>query len=323
MKLPALWAGAILLAIISSRSEAGEDPQTWLQRMGVAMSQMTYQGTFIYISGQRMETMRITHVTDEHGSRERLASVSGPRREVVRDQTGVKWIAGDDAAVMADPVVNWPMFLDQSVVRGVNAQEAYYKLQLRERKRIAEHIAQRLDIVAVDSFRYGYSLWLEAGSGLLLQWQLNDPDGEVLAKLVFTELKMGSEVDRSELKNVPSNRTQVASGIPVAPAKSINSSSPWQVHWLPPGFHMTANRAPGDGPASHFQHQVFSDGMASVSLYVEPFDPAAAAAGSGLRELGTSHLFSRQTGDVMVTVVGDVPALTVQKIAESVAHNKP
>ncbi|HKX56382.1 MAG TPA: MucB/RseB C-terminal domain-containing protein [Xanthomonadales bacterium] len=321
MKLLSWCAGAILLAAISLPAESGDDPQAWLQRMGVAMSQMTYQGTFIYISGQRMETMRITHVMDEHGSRERLASVSGPRREVVRDQTGVKWIAGDDAAVMADPVVNWPMFLDPSM-RGLNAQADYYTLQLGDRKRIAERMAQRLDIVATDSFRYGYSLWLEAGSGLLLQWQLNNPDGEILAKLVFTELKMGSEVDKSELRHVPSNRTQVASGIPVAPAKSINSSSQWQARWLPPGFHMTANRAPGDGPASPFQHQVFSDGLASVSLYVEPIAQSAGA-GSGLRELGTSHLFSRQSGDVLVTVVGDVPAQTVQKIAESVSLNQP
>lgn len=321
LKRLALCAGTVLLATISLKGFAGEEPQDWLQRMGAAMSQMTYQGTFIYISGQRMETMRITHVTDENGSRERLASVSGPRREVVRDQTGVKWIAGDDSDVMADPLVNWPMFMDQSV-RGVNAQDAYYKLHLRERKRIADRIAQRLDIVATDSLRYSYSLWLEAGSGLLLQWQLNDADGDVLAKLVFTELKMGSEVDKSDLKNVPSTRTQVSSGLPVASAASINSTTGWQAQWLPPGFRMTANRAPGNEPASHFQHQVFSDGLASVSLYVEPFEQSAGV-GLGLRELGTSHLFSRNVDDVLVTVVGDVPALTVEKIAESVSLAKP
>jgi len=321
MRFLASCAGAILLAAIALPSRAGEDPQAWLQRMGAAMSQMTYQGTFIYISGPRMETMRITHVLDEHGSRERLVSVSGPRREVVRDETGVKWIANEHAAVMADPLVSWPMFLDQSL-RGVNPQAEYYQLQLANPERIAERETQRLDIVATDHFRYGYSLWLEAGSGLLLQWQLNGPNDQVLAKLVFTEIKIGSEVDRSEFRNASSNRTQVASGIPVAPAKSTSTSAQWQAHWLPPGFRMTANSVPGNGPQDYFQHQVFSDGLASVSLYIEPFEHSVSA-GSGLRELGTSHLFSRKAGEVLVTVVGDVPALTVEKIALSVSQNEP
>ncbi|HET6563905.1 MAG TPA: MucB/RseB C-terminal domain-containing protein [Xanthomonadales bacterium] len=321
MKLRVFWVSTLLLAALLQPALAGDDPHAWLQRMATAMSQMSYQGTFIYITDQRMETMRITHVMDENGSRERLSSVSGPRREVLRDQSGVKWIAGDDAAVMADPVVNWPMFLDQSL-RGMNAQDANYKLKLRDRKRIAERIAQRLDIVATDSYRYGYSLWLEAGSGLLLQWQLNDQDGEVLAKLVFTELRMGSEVDENELKYIPSNRTQVTSGLPVAAAKSINSSGRWQAQWLPPGFRMTANRTPGEGPENHFQHQVYSDGLASVSLYVEPLDQVSGA-GLGLRELGTSHIFSREADKVLITVVGDVPALTVEKIALSVSQHQP
>jgi sigma-E factor negative regulatory protein RseB len=321
MKQLAYCANVFLLLGFSLQVNAGDDPQRWLERMGAAMSQMNYQGTFIYIAGDRMETMRITHVSDEHGSRERLSSVSGPRREVVRDQSGVKWISGDDEAVVTDPVVNWPMFLDQSL-RGLSAQSGYYQLKLRDKKRIAERTGQRLDIIAQDSFRYGYSLWLESGSGLLLQWQLNDQNGETLAKLEFTELKIGSEVDRNELAREHSDTRQVASGLPVGAAKPISESSQWQAHWLPPGFRMTANRAPGKDPQGIFQHQVYSDGIASVSLYVEPLD-AAAGAGLGLHEMGTSHIFSRKSNDVLITVVGDVPALTVEKIAESVSQKKP
>jgi sigma-E factor negative regulatory protein RseB len=321
MKLLVFCVSAVLLFGSSQPAIAGDEPQQWLERMGAAMSQMSYQGTFIYIAGDRMETMRITHVIDENGSRERLSSVSGPRREVVRDQSGVKWISGEDEAVMADPAANWPMFLDQSI-RGLPAHSGYYKLKLRDQKRIAERTGQRLDIVATDRFRYGYSLWLEAGSGLLLKWQLNDQDGEILAKLEFTELKMGSEVDRSELKRKHSETRQVASGLPVGGAKPISENAQWQAYWLPPGFRMTANRAPSQDPQGVFQHQVFSDGIASVSLYVEPLD-STSGVGMGLSEVGTSHIFSRTADDVLVTVVGDVPALTVEKIAESVSQSRP
>jgi len=321
--------GVLLIAGIHPQTQAGEDPQAWLERMGAAMSQMSYQGTFIYISDDRMETMRITHVIDEHGARERLASVSGPRREVVRDQSGLKWISGENEDVVADPQVNWPMFLDQSV-RGLRANSEYYHLQLREQKRIAERMAQRLDIVAADEFRYGYSLWLEAGSGLLLQWQLNNTQGEAIAKLVFTELRMGSEVDESELKPHDGKERKVKAGLPASsPAASTSSTAAapqWRASWLPPGFRMTANRAPaqGAGQASDLplQHQVYSDGLASVSLYVEPL-AGSAGAGVGLQELGTSHIFSLTSQDAVVTVVGDVPAITVERIAHSVSRNQP
>lgn len=320
MKLQAFCVSIFLLGA-SVQAQADDDPRLWLERMSAAMSQMSYQGTFIYISEGRMETMRITHVIDEDGTRERLASISGPRREVVRDRTGLKWISGDDKAVIADPVVNWPMFLDQSV-RGLSAHSGYYTLKLRDRKRIADRVGQRLDIIATDGFRYGYSLWLESESGLLLQWQLNDQNGDVLAKLEFTELKMGSEVDMNELKREHVDTRRVDSGLPAVTAKPIADNARWRAQWLPPGFRMTINRAPGQNPDGIFQHQLYSDGIASVSLYVEPLD-AATGAGLGLRELGTSHIYSREADDVLLTVVGDVPALTVEKIANSVSQNQP
>ena len=321
MKVLQICAVAIFLAGFSMAGQAANDPEWWLERMGTAMSQMSYQGTFIYISDGRMETMRITHVVDEHGTRERLSSLSGPQREVVRDESGVKWSSAEEGSVVADPVVSWPMFLDQSK-RGLPGNSNYYQLKLRGRQRVAELSSQRVDIIANDSYRYGYSLWLETESGLLLKWQLTGQDGETLAKLEFTDLKIGSEVDRSELKYHKPGKEQVSSGLPVGAAKSLSESTPWQPGWLPDGFRVTANRAPSRQTDNRFQHLVYSDGIASVSLYVEPLENSAGV-GLGLSRLGTSHVYGRKTDEVFVTVVGDVPAVTVEKIAQSVNFAKP
>ena len=316
MKCFAICSWVLLLVVASNSAYTDEDPQVWLDRMSTAMSQMSYQGTFIYISGGRMETMRITHVADENGARERLASVSGPEREVVRDATGVRWMSGEDESVVSDPATNWPMFLDQSF-RGLSAKSDVYRLKLLDRKRIAEFTGQQLDIVATDDFRYGYSVWLEAESGLLLQWQLNDKHGNSLAKLVFTELKIGTEVNQSELRASHKKTDKAKTGLLVDTAVSASIPRHWSPGWLPPGFHMMASRAPQTGEKNGFQHQVYSDGIASISLYLEP-DDGAADSGLGLRQLGTSHIFGRKGNGVMVTVVGDVPAITVEKIAQSV-----
>jgi sigma-E factor negative regulatory protein RseB len=218
--------------------------------------------------------------------------------------------------MVSDPAMNWPMFLDQSF-RGLSAKSDVYQLKLLDRKRIAEFTGQQLDIVATDDFRYGYSVWLESESGLLLQWQLNDNHGNSLAKLVFTEMKIGTEVNQSELRASHHNAGKAKSSLPVDTAMSASLPGNWSPGWLPPGFRMMASRAPQTGLENGFQHQVYSDGIASISLYLEP-DDGAADSGLGLRQLGTSHIFGRKADGIMVTVVGDVPAITVEKIAQSV-----
>ena len=100
-KSPVILAPVLACLLMATVSRAGEDsePRIWLERMASAMSQMTYQGTFVYISGDDMQTMRITHVSDGEGVRERLASLSGPAREIIRDSNGVRWVLGDSQSV--------------------------------------------------------------------------------------------------------------------------------------------------------------------------------------------------------------------------------
>ena len=99
-------AAALFLASGLAAAGPGRDPVAWLERMSAAMSQMSYQGTFVYIQGDRLETMRITHVTGEDGVRERLVALSGAPREVMRDENGVRWALGDGASVLADTAFN-------------------------------------------------------------------------------------------------------------------------------------------------------------------------------------------------------------------------
>ena len=97
--LVAVLLGLSLAAVAGSSDDAGD----WVERMSAAMSQMSYQGTFVYVQGDEVESMRITHVADENGVRERLVSVSGAQREILRDSNGVRWVRGDDHSVMEDP----------------------------------------------------------------------------------------------------------------------------------------------------------------------------------------------------------------------------
>src|SRR3990172_9119569 len=183
-------------------ARADDEVFQWLERMGAAMSQMSYQGTFVYVREDNVESMRITHVVDAQGLHERLVSVSGTPREIIRDAQGVRWTSGEDRTVLANFGANRTLFPELPIEDSQHASLSY-QFRLANEYRIAGHSGRRVDIVPKDKYRYGYSLWLEIQSNLLLQWELTDSRGQTLAKLMFTELKMGSEVDAGELRSRP------------------------------------------------------------------------------------------------------------------------
>ena len=303
---------------------AGEsiEPRQMLERMTTAMSQMTYQGTFVYVQGDGVETMRITHVSDRDGVRERLVAVSGPPREVLRDSSGVRWVLADDRSVFEDSAFKRSFFpelpLDQN-----DQTELSYSLKLGSRARIAGRHARNLKVLPRDKYRYGYSLWLEEHSGLLLKWEMIDSKQKSLAQLMFTDIRLGSEVDINELK--PTSQLKkfktVASELPAGRGIS-KTTLRWQPGRLPQGFQLTAHRYFGQQDQGVYEHLVYSDGLATVSVYIESAGPESNLQ-AGVKKLGTTHAFSRMTDDMLITVVGDVPAITVKFIADAVKIASP
>jgi sigma-E factor negative regulatory protein RseB len=291
--------------------------------MTVAMSQMNYQGTFVYVQGDEVVTMRITHVADEGGVRERLVALSGAPREVLRDANGVRWVLGDGHAVLKDQAFSRSFFPLLPLDREDQTQRSY-ALQLGGTARIAGQSARRLDVKPRDDYRYGYALWLEQHSALLLKWQLLDSKGATLAKLMFTDIRMGSEVDPGELNSSsPLQEFEtVESRLPTAPG-FVQETPRWKPSRLPPGFELTDHRfyAAQDADAAGggmYEHLVYSDGIAAVSVYVEA-GAGRQAADERISRLGTTHTFSRMADGALITVVGDVPAATVRLIGDAVA----
>lgn len=309
-----------LLSFGAAHADPGKTPAEWLDRMSTTMSQMSYQGTFVYIQGDDVETMRITHVAGEDGIHERLVAVSGPAREIVRDASGVRWVLGDDLSVLEDKSFGRTFFpqlpLDQK-----EQSDFAYRLKFGKDARIAGQAARNIKVLPLDDYRYGYSLWLEKHSGMLLQWELVDSRRQPLAKLMFTDIRLGSAVDTGELK--PSSDLKklkrVESKLPTGRFGSL-AASRWQPADLPPGFRLTSHRYLGQDEADEgqFEHLVYSDGLAAVSVYIESV-PDVEKFSESMDRHGTMHAYSRSADGVMITVIGDVPAITVKKIGKAVS----
>ena len=314
---------ALLLLIsvsVSGTVVAGNADQAreWLERMTTAMSQMSYQGTFVYVRGSIVETMRITHVTDETGVRERLYSISGPRREVIRDREGVRCVLQDSGSVVEDPVVVSAYFPELPLA-AIDKDSDGYRLELSGRARIAGQTARRVSILPQDVYRYGYEFWLEEQTGLLLKWVLMDSSHKALAKLMFTDFAMGSAVDMDELESdsPAEDFTELPSFSPVKTVV-IQSSPRWQPHKLPPGFKLSSH-SHKTSPNGIFEHMVYSDGLAAVSVYIEKKGSEVGVM-QGVGQLGTNNAYSRKQGDLQITAIGEVPAVTVKTIADSMVR---
>ena len=310
----------VLVSISGSVIAGGAgDARKLLENMTTAMSQLSYQGTFVYVRDGVVETMRITHVADDTGIRERIYSLSGPQREVIRDRKGVRCVLQDSASVVEDQSVT-SNFFPELPLSVIDDHASGYRLETGGKARIAGHTARRVSISPTDDFRYGYDFWVEVHSGLLLKWILFDPKHKPLATLVFTEFAQGSSIDIDEITSDAGAEDFIEMKKYSLDNTVVRQTSPrWRPGKLPPGFELAShNHSSVDEDV--YEHMVYSDGLAAVSVYVEQ-QAKSARIKSGVSQLGTNNAYIRRQGELQITVIGEVPAITVKSIADEMARS--
>jgi len=177
-----------------------------------------------------------------------------------------------------------------------------------------------------DEFRYGYRLWIDERTALPQKTQLCDARGHVIEQIVFSELAQSSHIPDTAFKPDVSTdgfqwlRNETPAGKEPAPA---SASIVWNALKLPPGFKMRAHSAQVlPGSTDPVDHVVFTDGMASVSVFVETRPKPAAGQPQTVEEetatVGSSSAYSTVSNGRKVTAVGEVPPATVRFIANSV-----
>jgi sigma-E factor negative regulatory protein RseB len=283
-------------------AHAAEDPATLLQRAAAAFGNLQYQGTFVYVHDGRLDAMRVTRSSGPQGSVERLVALTGERRELVRDASGTRCTLGGGALTLAE---SGRIGLPAPELARLADPDSPYLMAVVGRDRVAGHEALVLDARPRDAARYGYRLWFEPQSGMLLGSTLIGPNGVAVEQIMFVELALQASAAGTD-EPVPPATT--ANG--TEPAHDVDA--PWTVADLPKGFRLVG-RAAAAAPGA--QHLLYSDGLASVSVYVEPRGTAP----SGSHRRGALSVYGRALDAHQVVVVGDVPPATVERIAMSVA----
>lgn len=274
------------------------DARDWLERIGPALIEQNYHGTLVMVSGTSMETLSVFHAFDDGRERMRLVTLTGPHREVIRDDKLVMCIGTgiDSVGYDADTAGRW-----NPAGQFANAAKLdSYRAKLGDVGRVAARDCQVVDLQPKDGWRYGYRLWLDHETGLPLRIALIGEAGSALEQMAFTDLQVGGKLDVSDLR--PSTQQGLQRVQTLSAGKQTDPG--WRVSSPPPGFTLRGGRRLGESV-----QLLYSDGLASVSVYIEPV--SSDQRGESAARRGAVNVHSFWQGGRRVVAIGKVPAATV------------
>ena len=306
---------SLILVAATGSSVAAEpgSPEDWLDRMANAVQSLSYEGTVVRISNGEAESLKVAHTIVDGVVRERVVAQEGNGLEIVRNGNEVHCILPDRKIVRVE---QWN---DQSTLFSTLPTSDLslgneYDVVIKRKSRVAGREAMELAIRPHDAYRYGHRLWLDTETGFLLQTQLIGEDGEPLEQVKFAEISLDPALSSAAL--APSLALDDFTWLSAAgKPRRKDVATDWVASDLPAGFQVVSTEEEHlEDSGKRVVHILYSDGLASVSAFIVAADsePAPRAA-----LLGTSNSYSVQRDGYRITAMGQVPAATVERIAQS------
>jgi len=319
-RFPARAFLALSLVSISifANEASAQDATRWLERAAQAAKTLNYAGTIVYQHNGHVETSRLVHMFDAGQEQEKLVSLDGPAREVIRSSAEVRCYFPDAKVIRIEPRTFRNVFPSLSPEQLRNLSQ-YYDTKMIMSERVAGHWTQVMVFEPKDGLRYGHKFWADAISGLLIKARLVDDRGEVVEQFSFTDVAINEKIDRDMVK--PSWATappdwQVKQG---SFGEMLPKETGWSASKLPGGFQkiMEGYRTLR-GKREPVVHLVYSDGLVAISVFVEPI--ALASVQTGVSQQGALSVYTTKNEDHLITVLGEAPPAAVRQIAQSVAR---
>jgi len=312
-----------LLLAVSANLHAEELPVgfDWLEVAAFAGHQTDYSGVFVYQFGNQVETSSIVHINDADREYEKLESLDGPKRELIRHD-GQVWSYDHDKLVQLDSrqgSSQFPSLLPEQL----SALKANYQAKLLGVERVAGYNAQVILFQPKDNLRYTHKLWIHTDTGLLLKAAVLGERNRIVEQYAFTQLQLGGKVDRSwggtcDLANMH-GKTLIAT--PEAAKNYPSTNSGWVADALPAGFNKIMEiLRPMPGKHGPVTQIVYSDGLSAISIFIEQDDHDEDDV-DGLSSRGAVNLYHKVLDQYLITIVGEVPPHTVMQVADSVRYN--
>ena len=297
---------------------AERDMAQWVERMHSAPCRKSYAGVFVVMSANgAMSSSRIWHACDGAQQMERVESLSGTPRTVFRRNDEVRTFLPQARVVRTDRRDAAGLFPRVPVVSGTSMAQ-FYTSQLLGQERVAGFVADVVWFKPVDALRFGYRLWVERDTGLVVKLQTLALDGRVLEQAAFSELDLNASVRVEQLSRLMDSTSGYKVVAPTV-VKTTAQAEGWALRqpvagFVPVSCHRRAVSAADD--AQSVLQCLYSDGLASVSLFLESFDPQRHPAQSQVSGMGATQLLAQRVSpDTWLTAVGEVPQQTLRLFA--------
>jgi len=315
-----LLLGGLLLAAANTYAGEQQVSLDWLKTVAFAAHQTDYSGVFVYQYDNRVETSRIIHVVELDSEYEKLESLDGPKREIIRHH-GQIWCYINHRMVQVDSQQvrgRFPSLLPEQL----SALSSNYLIKEAGMERVAGYNTQVILFQPKDNLRYAHKIWAHTDSGLLLKAAVLGDKKQVIEQYTFTQLQIGGNIDRSWVG--AKDFAGYGAELPVPPETAMGGTainSGWVVDALPAGFKKTREiQRPMRGKHAPVIQIVFSDGLSAISIFIEPDDGDEDDA-DGLSSRGAVNLYHKVLDKHLITVVGEVPPRTVMQALDSVRYN--
>jgi sigma-E factor negative regulatory protein RseB len=305
----------VLVGLLAPALATAADAAERLSRMAEAMRMQAYEGTLVYAHGQELDALSLVHGAIDGVEHERLRTLSGASFEVIRmgDEVTCIWPASKRVMISQRP----GDILPPKPPRGLDELPSPYSASTEGGARMAGRDADVIHVAPRDRYRYGYRIWIDRGSDLLLRSDLLSQDGKAVEQLMFTRLEPLDSVVKAAFEPTLEGMEYMEHG-GGGGGGSIESPA-WRVTDLPPGFRNVAHKREAMPPRGEaVQHSVYTDGLASVSVFIEPLGEQDDMPLKGASRMGAVHAYGMMDNDHQITVVGEVPGATVKRIARSV-----
>lgn len=322
------WAAAGLSAVFlfpASAALAADpgDTLALLNRTVAAAQKLNFAGTFVYQSGGTTETSRIAHVVEASRELEKLEVLDGSPREIVRNDNEVRCYLPERKLVLVERREarrGFPALLPASIA---NLTE-HYTLRKGAMGRVAGIDAQAAYLEPRDEFRYGHQLWIDPGSGLLLKATMLNEKGEALESFAFTQVQIGGAIDRSLLRSRYDGQGGDWRVQDPRATETRQDETGWIFRNPPPGFRKVAGlRRGASGEQPGAMHVLFSDGLAAISVFIEPLGQRSAEKmETGVSRVGAVSVYQRVLGESLLVILGEVPPSALKRVGDSVEKRK-
>ena len=315
-----------LLLLLSSASYASDEAWLMLQKSAYAARELNYQGIFVYQNGKQTSSVQITHMNSAGQEMTRNVVLDNSRASATNNQPREVYSQGSDIMIMRQH--NQKMVIEKR--RGQNLFPAMlptdlraikfsYNAQLGAKEYIAGREAQVIDLISNDAFRYSYKTWVDTEYGLLLKMTLIDNKNKTLEQIEFSQLNTLN----SQNVNWFQPKIDISKNYVMEDKTAVNHvSSDWIVAELPAGYVKIDHRAlVVPGKTAPVDQMIFSDGIGSVSLFIEPIAKGVRPK-VGHMSMGPTSICAHVLDGYQITVVGEVPESTVTQIAKAVTFKK-